>query len=343
MIRKRGPNDMDTDNLERQSGENPEPNSQDANGDKEERYTAAEWNEWQEYEEAADYLGTKGKGKHKGGGKSKGKGKGKNNAPTGANGQRDMSAVQCLWCSEYGHFKRDCKKLEQHKKNLDAERAKRGDHTPYVHKPKGPSRPAGSLDDWEEDLVGLTGYDENADALEEFTREDFEDFQMNDDGSDGEDWEDMTCMRCITCPADTIENGECITPERAPTASTVIDKSTPLSELFERKRKKEGIGIMSAEAQEIRLGAQALRAHMAIPKQGFYQCNWEVLSMAESGSESAMTIEENNPYDMFGSAIESALRTDESAESRSQHHDAQWQGLMTKPVERHGWPARRRE
>ena len=90
------------------------------------------------------------------------------------------------------------------------------------------------------------------------------------------------------------------------------------------------------------MGTQALRAHMAVPKQGFYQCNWDVLSMSTSESGSAMTIEEGNPYNMFGSAIESALRTDESAESRSKHHDALWQGLMTKPVERRGWPAKRR-
>ena len=151
-------------------------------------------------------------------------------------------------------------------------------------------------------------------------------------------------MKCIICPTDTIESSEmneCITPERTSTSSPTIDKSTPLSELF-KKKNGGNKNIVNEEARDLSLRAQALRASMDVPKQGFYQCNWDVLDVgAESESESEQPVDVNNPYDQFGSATGSALRTDESAKSRSQHHDAQWQGLMTKPVERHGWPTRR--
>ena len=347
LSRKRGPNDMDTDALERQRDENHEPITRDMYEGKEARYTEAEWMEWYgQEEEAADYLGAKGKGKSKGGGKSKGKGKGKITAPTGTDGPRDMSTVRCLWCHEYGHFKKDCKKLEQYKKDRDAERARKGDHAPYVYpgKPKGPSRPAGSLDDYYEEVIGLTGDDEPADGIEEFTRQDFEDFMMDDDEYDDVDWEpEMIGIECIVCPKDASKEDECVTPENATTTSPVIDKSTPLSELFKKKDAMAGDPV-SKDTREVEMRTQAGKTSTAAPKQGFYQCNWEVLSVgAESESEGEKTADMTNPYDKFGSAVGLALRTDESAKSRSQDQEAQWRGLMTKPVRRHGWPVRRRE
>ena len=66
MSSKRSPNDMDTDNLEKQQAENPEPITRDMYEGREARYTEAEWNEWYgQCEEDADYLGAKGKGRNK--------------------------------------------------------------------------------------------------------------------------------------------------------------------------------------------------------------------------------------------------------------------------------------
>ena len=111
----------------------------------------------QALEEELDWMGNKGAGKGKGG---KGKGKGGKFIPsTGEGGQ-----MICNWCQKEGHLKKDCRDLAKYKADKDAERARKGDHSPYEYKPRNPTaapqRGLKSLEreDWEEEEVaGITG------------------------------------------------------------------------------------------------------------------------------------------------------------------------------------------
>ena len=177
-------------------------------------------------EEELDWMGSKGTGKGKGG-----KGKGGKFVPrTGKGGQ-----VICNWCGKEGHIKKDCKDLAKYKTDKDAERAKKGDHSPYEYKPKNPTaapqRGLKSLEreDWEEEEVaGLTGcndvncdscmYDEvpidmlaasMADEFLQASEDDFEEVQPGDEPpSDGEG----DYLEVITPPA----------MKRIPTSMTVM-------------------------------------------------------------------------------------------------------------------------
>ena len=355
MANRRGPNDMDTDNLEKQAQA---PNNANKQGDEywadeNQEYTEQEKIEWAEYiGQQLDWLGQKGKGGGKGSkGKGKGgKGKGGMQGKGGgtANAQNDASHIMCPWCYKYGHYRKDCQDLAKYKQEKDAERAKKGDHTPK--RGNAPLRPAGSLDiaygDFEE-VIGLTGDDEDADALDENTLgnfNDFADFEIDDDDEDDEyrDWEpDDICQNCdIEDNEDSIEsNKSCpccpttsqaeeeriITPDR-PTSR--VDKSTPIADLFSQAREMSPLVTIPA-MKGILLDTGG---------QGFYQHKWEVLSISSKGGD----IKEVENSVITGSATGLALRTDESAKSRSHKHDAEWQGQLTKPTVRRGWPSRRR-
>ena len=76
---------------------------------------------------------------------------------------------------------------------------------------------------------------------------------------------------------------------------------------------------------------------MKIPStQHFYKHRWEVIG----NTSDYKTYTEEEISAKAGSAVGSALRTDETAESRSKSLDATWQGSMSKPIQK--WPARRR-
>ena len=80
----------------------------------------------QALEEEFDWMGSKGAGKGKGGKGKGGKGKGGKFTPiTGKGGQ-----TICNWCGKEGHIKQDCKDLAKYKSDKDAERARKGDHSP---------------------------------------------------------------------------------------------------------------------------------------------------------------------------------------------------------------------
>ena len=222
MSNRLGPNDMETDNLERNrywddpeaitpkmyEGAEPQREHQ-----REREYSEAEWSEWQSYiEQEIDYLGKSGKG-GKGGKGSKGyggggKGYGAKGGSQSYKGRddwkpQDAKDVICLWCHVKGHFRKDCKELAAYKIKRDAERAAKGDHSVYVNpragKGQSPVRGAGSLDDdYTEEVVGLMG-DIDAAALDEVTDtaqnkllqeiEDFEEADDDKDIQDEDDWE----------------------------------------------------------------------------------------------------------------------------------------------------------
>ena len=227
MSNRLGPNDMETDNLEKiRYWDDPEAitakmyeGAEPQGGHQREReYSEAEWIEWQSYiEQEIDYLGKSGKG-GKGGKSGKGyggKGYGGGGKGYGAKGgsqsgkgrddwkPQDAKDVICLWCHVKGHFRKDCKELAAYKLKRDAERAAKGDHSVYVNpragKGQGPSRGAGSLDDdYTEEVVGLMG-DIEADSLDEIADQkkllqEIEDFEEADDDKniqEEDDWEQI--------------------------------------------------------------------------------------------------------------------------------------------------------
>ena len=124
--------------------------------DDEHEYTAEDIRLWEEAEAhqkaererelEISWLG-KGVGKGDRGGKAKGKGKGAAGKTGKGAGTSDPTKITFLWCNKVGYFKRDCKELAKHKLDRDAVRARKGDHTPFVLRPRGqtPVRWAGSL------------------------------------------------------------------------------------------------------------------------------------------------------------------------------------------------------
>ena len=134
MAGRRGPDDMDTDNLEKQAHGEHEKITQRMYevAEPERHYSDEEWAEWQAHleqdvqqkQEEISLLGKAG-GKGGSGRPSKGSGgrggwnsgKGGGSVGKGA-GSRDMSQVICLWCHKPGHVRKDCADLEKYKKRL---------------------------------------------------------------------------------------------------------------------------------------------------------------------------------------------------------------------------------
>ena len=131
MAGRRGPDDMDTDNLEKQAPDAHEKITQRMyqGAEPERHYSDEEWAAWQAHlkrdeqqkQEEINWLGKAG-GKCSGGGRpSKGSGgksgwiSGKGGGSVGkGTGSRDMSQVICLWCHKPGHFLSDCAELEKY-------------------------------------------------------------------------------------------------------------------------------------------------------------------------------------------------------------------------------------
>ena len=105
--------------------------------------------------------------------------------------------------------------------------------------------------------------------------------------------------------------------------TSTVDKSTPLMELFDR----------SASISTGTPATTSVTAHPEAPSiQHFYMHRWEVIGNASDYDTHA----EEDISAKAGSAIGSALRTDETAESQSKSLDATWQGSMSKPTQK--WP-----
>ena len=169
-------------------------------------------------------MGSKGSFRPKGGGKGgkgkggKGKGGNRTGAPPasgggGASGTA-LADVECLWCHKMGHYRRDCKALLKYKTDKDAERAKKGNHSAYVPPGRGPTRPSGCLDEWTEDVTGITGDDEDAGCLEdvEWDVEEFQDWGEagEDDGDREGAWEAEDELCCGGCNAQVMDlSGKC--------------------------------------------------------------------------------------------------------------------------------------
>ena len=209
---RRNPNDMDCDGFEKEKDDKGVRGSPGQHDDHDEEWSPEEWDKYtddlnreQEARQAEiNWLGQKGK-------KGKGKSKGKGGDGKGKGAKPDIKDVQCLWCNKYGHYRRDCPGLAQHKKDMDAERAKKGDHSPYVPPARtgGPRRGQHSLeDDYDEVVEGITGDDVEADTItaEEIdlgdgqSFEDFEEVSDDEDDDDGEDWgeDEIYCGVCNT-------------------------------------------------------------------------------------------------------------------------------------------------
>ena len=94
-------------------------------------YTQEQWEEWETYtrecQQAMDWVG---------------KGKGKKFGKSGKGGKGKGGKGKCNWCYEEGHYKKDCKKFENWKKEKDAERKRQG-LPPFKPRTRGQ---AGSLD-----------------------------------------------------------------------------------------------------------------------------------------------------------------------------------------------------
>ena len=305
-------------------------------------------------QEQLDYLG-KGKGKGKGGQSWQWQRSGGGNA--GGKGA-DAKEIICLWCNKEGHFRKDCKALAKYKADKDAERAKNGDHSPYVPpkgkgkgKDRGPTRGVGSLDGDDYEVIGLTGDSEDITPLDDETSftfgtlEEFNDYEaLDDDDSDAEDYEQLCGFTSeqpegfdiCQCKSDNCvslnvidENTGIVTPPKDTAPSRrAVGRDTPMADILSTP-------TMNVEiAEAITVGIEAEEK-----KQRYYQCNWDALSVASDSSEE---IDEPRTTGT-GSTAGSALRTDEPARSRCYSHDAQWQGPMAKPVYKHGWATRRRK
>ena len=130
--RGRGAGAMDVDALSREPAR------------EEPAYTATEWEAWQcqECEDApVDWVGKGGK-------------KGRSKGSKGGKGGKGDSKGPCHWCGKEGHQKSECRAFQKWKDEKDADRKKRG--LP-AFKPRGvasldPEGPAGSQEDYEEDL-----------------------------------------------------------------------------------------------------------------------------------------------------------------------------------------------
>ena len=193
----RGPAPMDLDNV-----------------DKEERYTAEEWDKyWWEQEASVDWMGKgygpTGKGHGTKGGKKGGKG-GKKGDYKGWRGGKAANEG-CHWCGKEGHKKAECKEFDKWKKDKDEERKKKG-LPPYVPKPLASMEPGGSTEEAAKgDYVGFD-YDAGslefgADSLEPEINMMDEDmcFPTGDDEDEG-DW--LRVPRKANCEC---TNGACMT------------------------------------------------------------------------------------------------------------------------------------
>ena len=370
---KRGPDDMDTDNLEKNF---PNGYSQEERQDMYEgvepsdrEYTSQEVEHWEKLQaeiaqrqEEVNWLGQKGAGKGKGGkygkgfggspskGWSPGKGSGgKAPAATAGNGKGeppDMSQVQCLWCWERGHYRRDCKHLAEYKKNKDAERAKRGDHSVYVPPGKGKGgrggRGVGSLDSDYSMVGGMTG---DLEVPLRVLSDDDDDDKVPSSGGDyesasilsGDDFSELGCGICEDqeeellignrCQGECCDEGEAITPPNESEEWRAVGPSTPLADLFRSARE-----AVSSPTADVCAESPAAATE---PTFSTYTCRWEVLSNISEYEQP--TTDTTN-----GSTVGSALRTDEPAMSRVYHHHAQWQGHVAKPACKRGWPRSRR-
>ena len=68
----------------------------------------------------------------------------------------------------------------------------------------------------------------------------------------------------------------------------------------------------------------------------------EVMTPGDAKDEERGASSRQSSLESSGSATGLALRTDETAESRSIHINASWHGPMSKPAVKRGWPAKRR-
>ena len=365
---RRSPDDMDCDAMEKitqKMYEGAEPPDTSAMSHQQLReyvdllqQAHKDWNDDEQEQEDVDWLGKGGKGKGKGKGKTgggqyrrPGKGGGGAGGSTSAAPvpkqpvEKGAEDVQCTWCEQWGHFRRDCKALTKYKADKDAERAKKGDHSPYVppqRGARGPTRGAGSLDeDYEEEVVGITGADEDADGVddEEVWRDFGKDFaawqeEIGDESEDeGKDWdEQLMCglteeqpefvgKECEAgCECDSTPTGDAgasPTPRRRAELSwTAVSKSTPLEDLFFRF---EEVASPPAAAADKTTGEKIATSR------SFYDGQWSALS-------------DLSDYDAdidpakVGSAAGSALRTDEPAEVNLEDQDATRQGSLAKPT-----------
>lgn len=340
---RRGPDAMECDALEKEEREKTAGETEPAGG-----YTDRDWDDWankrteelderkralQDLELEVDWLGKSGKGKGKGKGSWAARGKGwqSDRQPTG--GPQDMSTVECTWCHKKGHFRKDCTELQKYKDGRDAERAKNGDHSPYVPPQRGqaqkrPLRGAGSLDEEYDEVIGLTG---DCDALDEDTssvgkppESEYVQVVGDDEDDDGDDW----ALMCGECSPGATSSDSVIPSPKSDRAWTAVSKSTPMADLFIQAAPVTG--SPSVKSQEIEPMKTADGQH-------FYKYHWDVI--ADTSDYETLTGEEETTA-KAGSAVGSALRTDETAVSRSKSIDAIWQGSMSKPVQR--WPTRRR-
>ena len=250
-----------------------------------------------------------------------------------------MSQVMCLWCYENGHFRRDCKKLELYKKDKDAERAKKGDHSVYVP-PKGKGKGgrgvgAGCLDDDYSMVGGMTGdLEEPLEPLDDDVPSSGGDYESASILS-GEDFSELSCGECEEqtgevvssrkCQSECCVESEAITPPNEE-EWRAVGPSTPLADLFRSAK-----AAVSSPTADMFIESPAATSEPAFSA---YKCRWEVLSNVSDYEQPTDTT--------IGSTVGSALRTDESAMSRIYHHHAQWQGHMTKPACTRGWPMGRR-
>ena len=365
---RRGPDDMDTDAVEAARAKSLE--GKPANHDDFD-YTDEQWAAHaQELQEELDWLGQQKGGKgRKGGGKGKG-----GKYPSGGKGvggaaaRGDASQVECLWCHKSGHFRKDCPELAAYKKEKDAERARKGDHSAYVPPARGgkrPTRGAGSLDeDWTE-CIGLTG-DDDVDAAvlgEEFSLGKLEDFvdyeETTDDDDDGPDFvsesgpkpepsHDFTSVDMITEMCGRCS--EVTTPTNEERPWRAADRSTPLAHLFDRTATPSSTSRSTPLADLFdRTATPSSTSRLVAPPvtlsaatSTFYNCNWQVFADEDDEGSDTESISR--------SAVGLALRTDETAGSGSKHQDAARLGSMSKPVngctvtrkvKKASWPARR--
>ena len=134
MAGRRGPDDMDTDNLEKQvPGEYEKITQRMYEGAEPKRqYSDEEWAEWQahleqELQQKREEISWLGKAGGKGGNGRPSKGGGGKGGWTSGRGGRSVGKGAgsriCLWCHKPGHFRKYCAEFEKYKKDNDADRA----------------------------------------------------------------------------------------------------------------------------------------------------------------------------------------------------------------------------